>query len=66
MKIGHALYTPNVDPPSHIPHQFVNVSEDVRIEKMIKRRFPGLSKTFYKGYSDFHDMDFFSVEERFL
>ena len=61
-EVGHALYTPNVDPPSHIPHQFVNVAEDVRIEKMIKRRFPGLSKTFYKGYSDFHDMDFFSVE----
>ena len=61
-EVGHALYTPNVDPPSHIPHQFVNVAEDVRIEKMIKRRFPGLAKTFYKGYSDFHDMDFFSVE----
>ena len=62
-EVGHALYTPNEDLRVH-PYQFLNVTEDVRIEKMIKRRFGGLSKTFYKGYSDFHDMDFFSIGEK--
>ena len=61
-EVGHALYTPNVDPPRDVPHGFINVVEDVRIEKLIKRRFAGLSKTFYKGYQEFHDMDFFSTE----
>lgn len=61
-EVGHALYTPNVDPPKDVPHAFINVVEDVRIEKLIKRRFGGLSKTFYKGYQEFHDMDFFSTK----
>lgn len=61
-EVGHALYTPNVDPPRDVPHAFMNVVEDVRIEKLIKRRFAGLSKTFYKGYQEFHTMDFFSTE----
>lgn len=61
-EVGHALYTPNVDPPKNVPHAFINVVEDVRIEKLIKRRFGGLSKTFYKGYQEFHDMDFFSTK----
>ena len=62
-EVGHALYTPNVDPPIHIPHQFVNVTEDARIEKLIKRRYPGLSKTFYKAYNELSDDDFFCLED---
>jgi len=62
-EVGHALYTPNVDPPRHIPHQFVNVTEDARIEKLIKRRYPGLSKTFYKAYNELSDDDFFCLED---
>ena len=27
-EVGHALYTPNVDPPEDVPHQFINVVED--------------------------------------
>ena len=27
-EVGHALYTPDEDPPASIPHQFVNVVED--------------------------------------
>ena len=51
-EVGHALYTPNVDwrknKYSSVPSSFVNVVEDARIEKLMKRRYPGLSKTFYK------------------
>ena len=30
---------------------------------MMKRRYAGLSKTFYNGYQELHDEDFFSVED---
>ena len=34
-EVGHALFTPNVDPPKDVPHQFLNVVEDARIEKLM-------------------------------
>jgi hypothetical protein len=65
-EVGHALYTPNVDwregKYAKVPYSFVNIVEDARIEKMMKRRYAGLSKTFYKGYQELHDLDFFSLE----
>ena len=65
-EVGHALFTPNVDPPEDIPLQFVNVTEDVRIEKLIKRKYPGLSKTFYKGYQELVADNFFGVDDEEL
>jgi len=66
-EVGHALYTPNEDWKQDeyidVPMGFVNVVEDARIEKLMKRRYAGLSKTFYKGYQELHDEDFFSVED---
>jgi len=65
-EVGHALYTPNVDwkkdKYAEVPMGFVNVVEDARIEKLMKRRYAGLSKTFYNGYQELHREDFFSVE----
>jgi len=60
-EVGHALYTPDED-WGEVPFQFVNVVEDVRIEKLIKRKFAGLSKTFYNGYGELHKKDFFEIE----
>jgi len=60
-EVGHALYTPDEDPPKGIPHQFVNVVEDCRIEKLMKRRYMGLAKTFYRGYQELNDEDFFEI-----
>jgi len=63
-EVGHALFTPNEwDWENRIPRQFVNVVEDARIEKLMKRRYPGLSKSFYKGYKELVDTDFFCLEE---
>ena len=62
-EVGHALYTPNEDPADDIPHQFINITEDVRIEKLIKRKFAGLSKTFYKGYQEMNEEDFFCIQD---
>jgi hypothetical protein len=61
-EVGHALFTPNEDPPKNIPHQFLNIVEDARIEKLMKRRYMGLSKTFYGGYRELSDEDFFCLE----
>ena len=61
-EVSHALYTPNEDWDPEVPHQFLNVVEDVRVEKLIKRKFAGLSKTFYRGYQQFYKEDFFEVE----
>jgi hypothetical protein len=64
-EVGHALETPDEDwTENHkVPPQFVNVVEDVRVEKLMKRRYPGLAKTFYNGYRELQDQDFFSVAD---
>ena len=51
-EVGHALFTPDDEwyLTSDIPQSIVNVVEDARIEKLMKRKYPGMSKTFYKGY----------------
>ena len=61
-EVGHALFTPDEDPPKGIPHQFINIVEDARIEKLMKRKYLGLAKTFYKGYSELCEQDFFELE----
>ena len=61
-EVGHALYTPNDwSFEGQVPMQFVNIVEDIRIEKLMKRRYAGLAKTFYKGYSILSDKDFFGI-----
>ena len=60
-EVGHALYTPNIDPPTECPKDYINVIEDVRIEKLMKRKYPGLTKSFYLGYGELNANDFFGV-----
>ena len=62
-EVGHALFTPNEDwrDVADCPKDFVNVIEDARIEKLMKRKFPGLRKSFAGGYKELNDMDFFSI-----
>ena len=64
-EVGHALYTPdrNWFQEIKIPPQFVNVVEDVRIEKLMKRRYAGISKTFYRGYYELANEDFFQIAD---
>ena len=63
-EVGHALFTPDSDwfKDRKISPQFVNIVEDVRIEKMMKRRYAGITKTFYRGYKELSDEDFFCIE----
>ena len=65
-EVGHALYTPDVEwwEEYEIHPSFVNIVEDARIEKLMKRRYDGISKTFYKGYTELHNDDFFQVKKK--
>jgi hypothetical protein len=67
-EVGHALYTPDIDwrkdPQNNgLPMSFVNVTEDARIEKLMKRKFPGLSRNFNRGYTELDEQDFFGIAE---
>ena len=64
-EVGHALFTPDEDwtDKVKVPQQFVNVVEDARIEKLMKRKYAGLAKTFFNGYKELNEDDFFQIKE---
>ena len=64
-EVGHALFTPDEDwtEKVKVPAQFVNVVEDARIEKLMKRKYLGLAKTFFNGYKELNEEDFFQLED---
>ena len=64
-EVGHALFTPDENwlEKVAVPSQFVNVVEDARIEKLMKRKYMGLAKTFFRGYQELNDEDFFSIHD---
>ena len=64
-EISHSLWTPNIDwSKNHkIPQQFINVCEDVRVEKLCKRKYPGSPKSFYAGYKELAEQDFFLIDD---
>ena len=63
---SHALYTPNVDwtEMCYASQSFVNIVEDVRVERFIKRRYDGLPKIFYKAYGELNESDFFKIKDQ--
>ena len=62
-EVGHALYTPDQD-FGDAPKDFVNVLEDARIERMMKVTYPGLRKSFFEGYKQLWEDDFFGIKEK--
>ena len=66
-EVGHALYTTEeyFKPIKENPKimTYLNVLEDVRIEKLIKRKYPGLRKRMNEGYKQLNDRDFFGVKQ---
>src|SRR6056300_1055408 len=66
-EVGHALFTRASDwafKQKEVPVSFLNVLEDVRIEKMMKQKFPGLRKSFYDGYQILTNKDFFGIKDK--
>ena len=64
-EVGHALFTPDEDwlDKVKVPPQFVNIVEDARIEKLMKRKYAGLAKTFFNGYKELNEGDFFQIAD---
>ena len=65
-EVGHALFTPNDVWDFDVPKDFVNVVEDARIEKLMKRKYAGLNKDFYNGYQELNEQDFFDIADHDL
>ena len=66
-EVGHALFTPVFEPESFdFPMGYMNVIEDVRIEKMIQDTYPGLIRCFHSGYKSLFDSDFFQIQGKDL
>ncbi len=67
-EIGHALHTPaegwheSTNEIPGCPRSYVNIVEDIRIEKLVLREFPGLLGAFMRGYQDLLDRDFFGIK----
>jgi len=64
-EVGHALYTP-LDGlikahEEKIPSSVMNVLEDVRIERKVKNKYPGIRSSFVRAYRELIDKDFFGT-----
>ena len=66
-EVGHALYTTDdyLEPlkDNYKLKGYLNILEDVRIEKLMKRKYPGIRKTMNIGYKELNDKDFFGVKK---
>jgi len=74
-EISHALWTPYERSEELLAaaeaqgyhkgllQRIANVVEDVRIEKMMKAKFPGTRRDFYLGYKEIVDKDMFSFSK---
>jgi hypothetical protein len=67
-EVAHALYTTTdyitaLETTLRFKNamSYLNILEDVRVEKLIKRRYPGIRKVFNVGYKELNDMDFFDI-----
>jgi len=74
-EVSHALHTPSgkeallaainlIDPKrQQVAKSYLNVVEDVRIERLMKARFPGTKPDFAKGYRWMNEQDFFGLKK---
>ena len=73
-EVGHALETPEEGWHNAVVGAegkfsknfkgFLNVVEDARIEKKIKRKFPGLRPSMVRAYGQLLERDFFGIKNR--
>ena len=66
-EVGHALNTPYEGLHSTLKENrtlkgYLNVVEDVRIEKAIKNKYAGLRRSFFKAYNELMQKDFFGLK----
>ena len=66
-EVGHALYTPSTKEELQVkgvPFSYVNVVEDIRIEKAMLAKYPGLVANFKRGYLELVEMNIFGTKKR--
>ena len=71
-EVGHALWTDpeewaeivNAENDDDLPKSFINVTEDVRIERKIKDKYPGGRRAFATGYGELYKDNFFGTAGR--
>jgi len=73
-EVGHAIYTPAgiealrsavdaIDPNNpDLAKGYLNIVEDARIERLMKRRYPGLAHNFRRAYTRMYDSDMFGFK----
>ena len=73
-EVGHALYTPEgskrlidaikfIDPRRpQFSKMLLNICEDARIERFIKNKYPGVGRSFARGYEWMMNKDFFQIK----
>lgn len=68
-EVSHALHTPKQGWHDSITAEgmkfktFINVCEDARIEKLIKRKYPGLKFSFVEAYAELYKRDLFGINK---
>lgn len=69
-EVGHAIWTPaqgwfeHIDKHGVMFKDYLNVVEDIRINKLIKRKYPGVIRDFHIGYRDLYDNEFYGSKEK--
>jgi len=69
-EVGHALFTPadgwhdaDVTIPD-VPKAYLNIVEDIRIERKIQESYPGIVRRFKAGYKVLFDDNLFGTDDR--
>jgi len=76
-EVGHALFTPAFNEEDmlrkmrevneknpYVAKMCLNMVEDARIEKAMRKKYPGLSKSFRAGYSKLWELGFFGEDSK--
>ena len=69
-EVGHALYTPadgwhdSEKKIGKIPRAYLNIVEDIRIERKIQETYPGIVRRFKSGYKKLFDDNLFGTDDR--
>ena len=69
-EVGHALYTPadgwhdSEKKIGKIPRAYLNIVEDIRIERKIQETYPGIVRRFKNGYKRLFDDNLFGTDDR--
>jgi len=70
-EVSHALHTPsdgwmNMKDRSQEFRSFVNVIEDARIDKLIQKKYPGLTNDYLLGFKKMYKDNFFGTQDKNL